>query len=286
LEGVDFSALRVVVDCAHGAAAAVAAAVLARLGLRAEFAAVQPDGRNINAGVGALHPGALAAQVRASGADAGVALDGDADRAILVDRHGAIVDGDAVLLMSARDLQASGRLRPAAVVGTVMSNLGLEQALARNAITLERTPVGDKYVLERMLELGAALGGEPSGHVIFGAEATTGDGLLTALHCFALMARQRRSLAELAGGWTRLPQKIVNVRVGAKRPLEELAGVQAAIARAHGDFDGQGRVLVRYSGTEKLARVMVEAPSEHLVTHHAEAIAQALREALSATGAQ
>jgi len=278
--GVDFSGLRIVVDCAHGAASMVAPEVFAALGVAVEVVAAAPSGRNINAGVGALYPEPLAAQVRAGRADAGIALDGDADRAILADHQGVIVDGDAVLLMAARELSAAGKLTPPVVVGTVMTNLGLERALAKQGIRLERTPVGDKYVLERMQALGAVLGGEPSGHVIFGAEATTGDGLLTALHCLDLMARRRQTLSALVQGWTRMPQTIVNVRVRAKVPLEELAAVQAAIARAHVEFAalaGGGRVLVRYSGTEKLARVMVEAASAPDVACHAEAIAQALR---------
>lgn len=276
----DFSRLRVVVDCAHGAASAVAGPLVQRLGLPAELVACQPNGRNINDGVGALHPGAMAAQVHATGAAAGVALDGDADRAILADASGAVVNGDAVLLMCARELRAAGQLDPAVVVGTVMTNLGLELALRREGIRLERAAVGDKYVLEKMQELAAVLGGEPSGHVIFGAEATTGDGLRTALHCFDLMARRRQPLRELCAGLEELPQQIVNVRVRAKAPLGELQGVQAAIRAAESYFNGSGRVLVRYSGTEKLARVMVEAESAAAVAHHAQAIAAALRAAV------
>ncbi|MGN6594273.1 MAG: phosphoglucosamine mutase [Terriglobales bacterium] len=272
----DFRGLRFVVDCAHGAASAVTAELCASLGMEAEVLATQPNGRNINAGVGALHPETMAARVHASGADAGVALDGDADRAILADAAGGVVNGDCVLLMAARDLQATGELSPAVVVGTVMTNLGLERALAAEGIELLRTPVGDKYVLEKMRASGARLGGEPSGHVIFSAEATTGDGLLTALHCFALMARRRRPLRELCDGWQEMPQTIINVKVGRKLPLEELAGAQAAIRRAERDFAGAGRVLVRYSGTEKLARVMVEAAERDAVERHAQAIAQAL----------
>lgn len=273
----DFSALSVVVDCAHGAASAVAGPLVHRLGLKAELLACQPNGRNINAGVGALHPEGMAACVRGAGAAAGVALDGDADRAILADDTGTVVNGDAVLLMCARELRASGQLEPAIVVGTVMTNLGLELALRRDGIRLERAAVGDKYVLEKMQELGAVLGGEPSGHIIFGAEATTGDGLRTALHCFDLMARRRQPLRALCAGLEELPQQIVNVRVREKTPLSELHGVQAAIRAAETHFHGSGRVLVRYSGTEKLARVMVEAESAAAVAHHAQAIAAALR---------
>jgi phosphoglucosamine mutase len=280
-QSTDFSGLRFVLDCAHGAASAVARELCQALGMEAEILSAAPDGRNINAGVGALHPQTMAERVRAAGADAGVALDGDADRAILADGRGAIVNGDCVLLMAARDLKSSGELSPAVVVGTVMTNLGLERALAGEGIELLRTAVGDKYVLEKMRERGARLGGEPSGHVIFSAEATTGDGLLTALHCFALMARRRQPLQALCDGWQEMPQTIVNVRVAQKRPLEELAGVQSAIRRAEAEFQGAGRVLVRYSGTEKLARVMVEAAERAAVERHAQAIAQALERDLA-----
>src|SRR6185437_6458563 len=197
----DFSSLQLVVDCAHGAASAVAGELCRRLGIRAAVTADRPDGRNINAGVGALHPAALGEAVRQAGADAGVALDGDADRAILVDAQGQVVNGDCVLLMMARELAATGHLKPAAVVGTVMTNLGLEHALQAEGIELVRAAVGDKYVLEAMRERGARLGGEPSGHIIFLDEATTGDGLLTALHAFDLMARRGKSLRALCEGW-------------------------------------------------------------------------------------
>ncbi|MGH9481097.1 MAG: phosphoglucosamine mutase [Terriglobales bacterium] len=279
-QSTDFSPLKLVVDCAHGAAGTVAPALFAGLDIAAEIMADRPDGRNINAGVGALHPQALAAQVRASGADGGVAFDGDADRAILVDAGGEIVNGDCVLLMAARDLLARGELAPPTVVGTVMTNFGLERALAAEGVRLERTAVGDKYVLERMRAEGARLGGEPSGHIIFGAEATTGDGLLTALHVFGLMARSGRPLRQLCDGWLELPQRLVNVRVREKVPLEQLEPVQEEIRRAEEHFRGAGRVLVRYSGTEKLARVMVEAESADEVERHAQAIATALRRAL------
>lgn len=281
----DFSALRLVVDCGHGAACAVVADLCARLGLRAEILNAAPDGRNINAGVGALHARGMAEHVHRHGADAGVSFDGDADRAILADANGELVDGDCVLLLAARELQARRQLNPAIVVGTVMTNLGLEQALAQAGIRLERAPVGDKYVLERMQASGALLGGEPSGHVIFAAEATTGDGLLTALHCFDLVARRHASLRSLCEGWRALPQAIVNVRVGQKVPLAELAEVQAAIAAAEAEFAGNGRVLVRYSGTEMLARVMVEAAAADEVARHAEAIAAALRHDLGTQAA-
>jgi phosphoglucosamine mutase len=216
-------------------------------------------------------------------ADAGVAFDGDADRAIFGDENGNEVNGDLVLLIAARELHRARQLNPSIVVGTVMSNLGLELALAEDGIQLERTPVGDKYVLERMIECGAQLGGEQSGHVIFKADATTGDGLLTALRIFQILARRKRGLSELVAGFRAFPQVVVNVRVREKVPLQELRPVQQAITRAESHFGPRGRVVVRYSGTEKLARVMVEAESQSEVSQHSEAIANALRETIGET---
>ena len=280
LAGVDFSGMKVVVDCANGAASAVAEELFRKLGFVPVMMHASPNGRNINAGCGALHPQAMAAEVVASGAVAGVAFDGDADRAILADAAGGLVDGDRVLLIAARALQRSGRLEPPVVVGTVMTNLGLELALNREGIRLERTPVGDKYVLERMQASGARLGGEQSGHVIFGADATTGDGLLTALRTFEVMAQTGRPLAELSAGFLACPQVLLNIRVREKVPIERLDGVRRLIERAEAELQSTGRVLVRYSGTEKLARVMVEAESSSAVEAHARAIAEALRAAI------
>lgn len=276
--GTDFSRLRVVADCAHGAASSVAGDLMRSIGLNADLYECAPNGRNINLNCGALHPGHMAERVRTTGADAGVAFDGDSDRAILADADGRIVDGDLVLLIAARALKAAGKLTPAVVVGTVMSNLGLELALAAEGIQLLRTPVGDKYVLEQMNASGALLGGEQSGHIIFRADATTGDGLLTALRIFEIMARTGHSLQQLGDGFRPFPQKIVNVRVREKRPLEDLDNVQQAIRQAEQHFGDRGRVLVRYSGTEKLARVMVEAESEGDVHQFSGSIANALRQ--------
>ena len=276
--GTDFSRLRVVADCAHGAASSLAGDLMRSIGLNAELYECAPNGRNINLNCGALHPGHMAERVRTAGADAGVAFDGDSDRAILADADGRIVDGDLVLLIAARALKAAGKLTPAVVVGTVMSNLGLELALAAEGIQLLRTPVGDKYVLEQMNAVGALLGGEQSGHIIFRADATTGDGLLTALRVFEIMARTGHSLQQLGDGFRPFPQKIINVRVREKRPLEDLDNVQQAIRQAEQHFGDRGRVLVRYSGTEKLARVMVEAESEGDVHQFSGSIANALRQ--------
>ncbi len=278
--GVDFSGMKVVVDCANGAASAVAEELFRKLGFVPVMMHASPNGRNINAGCGALHPQAMAAEIVASGAVAGVAFDGDADRAILADAQGELVDGDQVLLIAARALKRAGRLRPPVVVGTVMTNLGLEIALKRDGIQLERTPVGDKYVLERMQTSGAKLGGEQSGHVIFGADATTGDGLLTALRTFEVMATTGKPLSELTRGFTACPQMLINIRVREKVPIEQLDGVRRLIERAETELQGSGRVLVRYSGTEKLARVMVEAESSDAVETHAQAIAGALKAAI------
>lgn len=278
--GDGLARLRVVVDCGNGAASGVAADVLGRLGIQPVLMADAPDGRNINAHCGALYPEAMAARVAALGADAGFALDGDADRVMMADSAGRIVDGDRVLFLAARDMQAQGRLLPPRVVGTVMSNLGLELALRPLGIALDRAVVGDKYVLEAMLANGAVLGGEPSGHVIFRHDATTGDGLLTALRVLEVMARQRASLAALTAAFQALPQKLVNVRVREKVPLPDLPALQNAITAAERHFGAKGRVLVRYSGTEKLARIMVEAESQADVDHHSQAIAAALRAAI------
>ncbi|MGH9535122.1 MAG: phosphoglucosamine mutase [Terriglobales bacterium] len=280
LDGADLSRRRVLVDCGYGAASGIAAEVLRRVGVTPALIADQPNGRNINDHCGALFPEAMAAQVLACGAEAGLALDGDADRVIMADAQGRIVDGDRMLFIAARFLQAQSRLHPPRVVGTVMSNLGLELVLRPLGIALDRAPVGDKYVLEAMLANGALLGGEPSGHVIFRQDATTGDGLLTALRVLEVMAREHATLAELAAPFQAFPQKLVNVPVRQKTPLAELPTVQSAIADAERYFGAQGRVLVRYSGTEKLARVMVEAASAAEVERHSQAIAAALRAAL------
>lgn len=281
--GTDFSGLRVVADCANGAASAVAGELFGSLGLQADLYECSPNGRNINLHCGALHPEHMAARVRELGAQGGVAFDGDSDRAILADANGAIVDGDLVLLIAARAMKAAGQLQPAVVVGTVMSNLGLELALAADGIELLRAPVGDKYVLEKMMESGALLGGEQSGHILFRHDATTGDGLLTALRMFEIVARSGRSLADLYAGFRAFPQKTVNIRVREKRPLAELGTVQQAIQAAEEHFGDRGRVLVRYSGTEKLARVMVEAESDADVQRFTSSIAETLREAIGET---
>ena len=256
---------RVLVDCANGAATAEAPGLFRELGVKADFIYVSPDGRNINDGCGALHPETLAKAVAATPGryELGVTFDGDADRALFCDATGRVINGDGILLLAARDLQAQGKLKGSTIVATTMSNMGLEVALRKSGIGMLRANVGDKYVLEEMLKTGAILGGEQSGHILFrDGDATTGDGLMTALRVMDIMTRSGRSLAELIGDLKVFPQKIQNVRVREKIPFAQVPAVQSAIDAAERELDGNGRVVVRYSGTEALARVMVEAESE------------------------
>ena len=269
--------LKLVLDCGNGAASHLAPDLFRRAGADVTAINNQPDGRNINLNCGALHVEGLRQEVVARGADAGVAFDGDADRAILVSSSGKIVDGDHVMLIAGRHLKAQGHLAGNVIVSTVMSNLGLEVALRADGITMLRTPVGDKYVLEEMERRGAVLGGEQSGHIIFREYATTGDGMLTALRVFEIAAASGKSLDELTAGLAIYPQKLVNVRVRERRPLEELTAVNAEIAACNKAFDGSGRVLVRFSGTEPLARVMVEGPDLPNVEEYCRRIADAIR---------
>ena len=285
---VDFSRLSVLVDCANGAASNIAPQVFRNSRISADFLHIEPNGRNINAGCGALHPEHVAQAVAASNGKytLGVTFDGDADRALFADASGRVVNGDAVLLLAARDMKAHQRLRGETVVATTMSNMGLEAALKRSGIGMLRAPVGDKYVLEQMLKTGATLGGEQSGHILFrDVDTTTGDGILTALRVLEIMARTGMPLAELVADMKVFPQEIRNVHVREKRPLEELPDVMASIRAAERDLDGSGRVVVRYSGTEKLARVMIEAESEAAMRRHTDAIAGAIQQAIGLAGA-
>jgi phosphoglucosamine mutase len=272
--------LHVVVDCANGAASTVAPEVFKRSGVHVEFTHRTPDGRNINENCGALHPEIVAREVVSRNADLGICFDGDADRALFADGNGHVVNGDAVMLLLARELQLRGELAHDTVVATTMSNMGLEAALRESGIMMLRAPVGDKYVLEEMRKTGAVLGGEQSGHVILSREATTGDGLLTAIRVLGIVAASGRSLAELASGMKVFPQTIKNVRVKEKRPLDKMPAVMAAIEQAERQLNGNGRVNVRYSGTESLARVMVEAETEETVQRVAGQIAAALEAAI------
>jgi phosphoglucosamine mutase len=272
--------LKAVVDCANGAASAIAPEVFRRCGLQAEFTHSSPNGRNINENCGALHPEIVAREVVACKADLGICFDGDADRALFADAAGAIVNGDAVMLLLARELKSHNELAQNTVVATTMSNMGLDIALRSSGINMLRAPVGDKYVLEVMQKTGAVLGGEQSGHIILSREATTGDGLLTALRVLQVVCRSGKSLAELVSGLKVFPQTIKNVHVREKRPLEQIPEVMAAIRQAEGELNGDGRINVRYSGTEALARVMVEAADEATVHRLANRIAAALEAAL------
>lgn len=251
---------RIVIDCAHGATSEPAPAILSGAGARVTTIHAAPDGTNINRGCGAVHPGKLAARVRRERADLGVAFDGDGDRAIFVDERGTIRDGDDVLFLAARWMRGHRALRAATVVGTGMTNFGLELEFRRRRIALRRAPVGDRFVAEEMLRSGAVLGGEPSGHIIDFHRTTTGDGILTALLLLRILAEGKGSFSRQAAGWRRLPQLIENVRVGRKPPLEEVPAVIDAVEEARRVLEGRGRLLVRYSGTEPLLRIMVEGP--------------------------
>ncbi len=303
---------RIVLDCANGAASAIAPQLFAELNARGGGEVIlthsSPDGRNINERCGALHPEIVAQAVLAQHADLGITFDGDADRVLFADHTGKVVNGDAVLLLAARDLHARGLLANATVVATTMSNMGLESALKRSGIQMLRAAVGDKYVLEQMQATGTSLGGEQSGHILFAGRSTTGDGLLTALLVLDILHRANLArptgspaitLADLTADLKTFPQVIVNVRVREKRPLEAIASVAAAIAAAEQAFGivpaqaapqtpavhtnpepPTGRVVIRYSGTEALARVMIEAESESLMRYHADQIAKAIQSEL------
>ena len=280
----DVSGLRVVVDCANGAAAAEAPELFRALGITATFLHSGPDGKNINEQCGALHPETIARfMIEETGPfDIGVTFDGDADRSLFSDAQGRVVNGDAVLLVAARAMQSSRSLANDTVVATTMSNMGLELALKRSGIHMLRANVGDKYVLEEMQRVGATLGGEQSGHILFrDGDATTGDGLLTALRVMEIMVRSGKPLAELVGDLKVFPQTIRNVRVRDKLPFAQIPAVQGAITAAERELDGKGRVVVRYSGTEALARVMIEAESKEQMERIATAIVSAIQTALS-----
>jgi phosphoglucosamine mutase len=254
----NLAGFKLVVDCAHGAAYKVAPRVFAELGAEIIPIGCSPNGRNINQGCGSTHPELLATTVKGVGACMGVALDGDGDRCVLVDEQGEIVDGDQLIYVLARDAQARGELR-GPVVGTVMSNLGLEQGLAELGIPFERAPVGDRYVMARLKEQGGQLGGETSGHIINLARSATGDGLATALQVLAVMQRTGQPLSELVSGMRRLPQVMINVRV--ERPLDVGASpeIRAGVEQVEAELGDRGRVVLRASGTEPVIRVMVEA---------------------------
>ena len=285
----DLSQLRVAVDCTNGAATAEAPALFRALKIKTTFLHCAPDGQNINENCGALHPETVARYVYESSIerqerfDLGVTFDGDADRALFCDANGRVVNGDAVLLLAAREMQSRGALAKSTVVATTMSNMGLELALKRSGIQMLRANVGDKYVLEEMQLVGATLGGEQSGHILFrDGDATTGDGLLTALRVMEIMVRTGKPLADLVSDLKEFPQTIRNVRVRNKAPFAGIPPVQSAIAAAERELAGNGRVVVRYSGTEALARVMIEAESKEQMDQLAESIVGAIRSTLGA----
>ncbi|HEX6190142.1 MAG TPA: phosphoglucosamine mutase [Pyrinomonadaceae bacterium] len=276
--------LKIVIDCANGAASEIAPEVFRRLGANLIAINNLPDGRNINLNAGSLHIESLQDRVVAERADLGVAFDGDADRALFVDAAGKFVDGDGTLWVLANYLKARGELAGDRVVATVMSNIGLEIALRSQGISLVRTDVGDKYVLEELLRSGGALGGEQSGHIIFPKISLAGDGIITTLMLLSAIVEKQHSLGELTQGIQRYPQVLVNVRVREKRPFEELPSVQRLASEIQQTLGDRGRLLLRYSGTEPLARVMIEGPTETEVNQSAQSLAAAIQKEIGASG--
>jgi phosphoglucosamine mutase len=281
LPGAKLAGMRIVIDCANGAASELAPELFRSLGAAVVTINNSPDGRNINAGCGSLHPESMQKRVVQEHAAMGVAFDGDADRAIFSDAAGRVVNGDGVLLAAGRYLQSAGKLRAGAIVGTTMSNLGLERALEKSGLRLIRTAVGDRYVLEEMQRIGANLGGEQSGHILFLDDATTGDGMLTAVKIASLVSICG-SLETLTRDLKEFPQKITNIRVRSKPPLESLPGVSRALNDAEQALGSSGRVVLRYSGTEPLARVMIEAERQEDVERWVNLLAAALKAEIGA----
>jgi phosphoglucosamine mutase len=273
--------LKIAIDAANGATTTVAPRLFRELGFDVVVLSASPDGRNINLDCGSTHPEQLAETVVSQGCRLGIAFDGDGDRAIFVDASGRVVDGDAVLLMCARHLKAAGQLKGSAIVATVMSNIGLEIALRESGIDLVRCAVGDKYVMEEMIARDLSIGGEQSGHVIFSDHLYTGDGIVTALSVLRVMADTGRELADLASELVSFPQVLVNVRVAAKQDLATVPAVRAAMERVERQLDGQGRLLVRYSGTEPLVRIMIEGRNQQEIQSWAADIARAVKEHLA-----
>lgn len=277
LEGI-----KVGLDCAHGAAYVVAPQTLTELGAEVVARGVSPTGKNINAAFGSLYPEVVANLVVEQNLNLGIALDGDADRCILVDEKGRVLDGDMVLAICALDLKARGLLRENTIVATVMSNLGLDKLLNSHGVKVVRAPVGDRAVLEEMLRRGCELGGEQSGHTIFSSIATTGDGLLTALMVMSVMGRQGKTLSELTSDIIVFPQRLVNIKVATKPPLDSIEPLVKAITQKEEELGDSGRILVRYSGTENKARVMVECADEEACKRHAQELADILEKAIGA----
>jgi phosphoglucosamine mutase len=278
--GLRLEGMHIGLDCANGAASRLAPALFRRLGAQVEVIADAPDGRNINEGCGSLHLDGLQRLVAEQHLDLGIAFDGDADRALFVDTAGNLVDGDATLLILADEMKRRDRLAGNTVVATVMSNIGLELALGEHGIALMRANVGDRYVLEELLARGAKLGGEQSGHIIFPDISLAGDGMITALELLRAVTAAGRPLGELAAAMKRFPQVLVNVRVARKVPFDSLPEVKKAMAEVENDLQGRGRLLVRYSGTENLARVMIEGEKQERIEAQARALADCLRAAI------
>lgn len=281
-KGLALDGLTMVVDCANGASSAFAPVLFERLGARVVAINAAPDGRNINRNCGSLHIDSLRERVEGEHADLGVAFDGDADRSLFIDSKGNFVDGDATLWALATHLESHGKLKDNIVVATVMSNIGLEIALRSVGIRLIRTDVGDKYVLEKLLELGASLGGEQSGHIIMPELSLAGDGMITALCLLRALHESRKTLAEMTAGFNQYPQILVNVRVREKVPFSDLDSVRAAVAEVEELLSQKGRLLLRYSGTEKLARVMIEGENQYQIEQYAARIAGAIESEIGA----
>lgn len=274
---LDFQGIKLVIDCANGAGYKVAPAVLRELGAKVEVIGNRPDGMNINASCGAVHPEQLQEAVRHHHADIGIALDGDADRAIFVCEQGTVVDGDHIMAALGLDLHRDGMLAKKTLVGTVMSNFGLELSMAKAGIRLIRTPVGDRYLLERMQADGYNFGGEQSGHFIFLDHNTTGDGLISALQVLSLMKRTKQPLSELAKAMSAVPQILLNVKVAKKPALESIPDIERAMRESEQQLNDRGRVVVRYSGTEPLLRIMVEGEQDSVIKEVAEGLARVVR---------
>ncbi|MCA1061453.1 phosphoglucosamine mutase [Rossellomorea aquimaris] len=270
----DFDGLHIALDCAHGATSALATHLFADLDADISTMGASPDGLNINEGVGSTHPESLAEMVKEKGADLGLAFDGDGDRIIAIDEHGRIVDGDQIMYICGKYLKSQGQLKQSTVVSTVMSNLGFHKGLEENGIQSIQTAVGDRYVVEEMKKHGYTLGGEQSGHIIFLDYNTTGDGLLTGIQLVNIMKVTGKSLSELAGEMQKFPQKLVNVRVTDKHHVTDNETVKNVIQKVEEEMNGNGRILVRPSGTEPLVRVMAEAPTEELCEQYVNEIVQ------------
>lgn len=276
-----FDGLKIVIDCANGAASAIVTPLFSGLGAEVIVLANEPDGLNINDQCGSTHPDFVRKAVLEHKADLGLSFDGDADRLIAVDENGSVVDGDQLLFVLAEEMARKQRLKRNAVVTTVMSNLGLSKSLQSKGIEVKKSKVGDRYVMERMLQGGHNLGGEPSGHIIMLDFATTGDGLLAALQLIDVIMSEAKPLSELVSGMTKYPQVLVNVRAEEKHKLDENEKIQQAIRTVEHRMGGVGRVLVRPSGTEPLVRVMVEGPNERELPSYAATIAEAIQDELS-----